>query len=126
MGRRLLFSSVTSSLRYLGIALAFLLFALIRFCTLSRKGSTVPLQCVKRVFKIAPFVKINCYILIKIARINTTEYSAAHSFSANRDALKSSARQMGTVKIRKLKFDVYHGARQPRQLFSPDRFRCFW
>ncbi len=25
-----------------------------------------------------------------------------------------------------LKFGVYHEARQPSKLFSPDRFRCFW
>ncbi len=28
--------------------------------------------------------------------------------------------------LHKLKFDVYHEARQSSQLFSPDRFRCFW
>ncbi len=28
--------------------------------------------------------------------------------------------------IHKLKFGVYHEARQSSQLFSPDRFRCFW
>ncbi len=28
--------------------------------------------------------------------------------------------------IHKLTFDVYHEARQTSQLFSPDRFRCFW
>ncbi len=28
--------------------------------------------------------------------------------------------------IHELKFDVYHEARQSSQLFSPDRFRCFW
>ncbi len=28
--------------------------------------------------------------------------------------------------LHKLKFDVYHEARQKSQLFSPDRFRCFW
>ncbi len=30
------------------------------------------------------------------------------------------------VPIHKLKFGVYHEARQSSQLFSPDRFRCFW
>ncbi len=30
------------------------------------------------------------------------------------------------ISIHKLTFDAYHEARQSCQLFSPDRFRCFW
>ncbi len=46
----------------------------------------------------------------------------------NSSAMKSPELKFNMVfiDIHKLKFDVYDEARQTSQLFSPDRFRCFW